>query len=249
MTNLNPPAPEIVDFLHDNAKNRIVWSLLAFQAGWINAGGFLATHRFVTHITGFATQFGYDISLLKIQDAIGMLSVPLFFLAGTMISAYYVDRPIHRHQKPEFHILFFLIAVFLTIVTLLGSLGAFGRFGQPLDIVSSYVMIALLCLSSGIQNAGTTTASNSFVRTTHLTGIITDLGIGLVRILTQPKSERRDRESRRNEVRGILILAFIFGSLLGSVLFLKFGFIGFVIPLIISIILFGIAKKEHHRNA
>ena len=240
---------EMIDFLKDNVKNRVVWTLLAFQAGWINSGGFLATHRFVTHITGFATQFGYDLSQLKFVDAISMLSVPMFFLAGTMISAYYVDRPIHLGKKPQFHILFFLISSFLIIVTGLGSFGGLGNFGQPMDIASSYVLIALLCLSSGIQNAGTTTASNSFVRTTHLTGITTDLGIGLVRRLTQKKSEKRDHEARRNHVRLWLIAGFVLGSLLGSVLFMNFGFIGFIIPTFISIILFCIAKKEHRRNA
>ena len=223
--------------------------MLAFQAGWINAGGFLATQRFVTHITGFATQFGYDLSLLKVQHALGLLTVPLFFLAGSMISALYVDQPISRGEKPRFHILFFLISVFLACVCIIGVLGGFGEFGSQRDPVATYVLLAFLCLSSGIQNAGTTTATNSFVRTTHLTGITTDLGIGLVRSFSGKDSEVAQKERRRNQVRGLLILAFISGSLLGSVLFLKFGFIGFVIPLFISIILFGIAKREHRRNA
>ncbi len=38
------------------------WFLLSFNAGCINAGGFLATGRFVSHVTGFATFFGVDLA-------------------------------------------------------------------------------------------------------------------------------------------------------------------------------------------
>ena len=70
------------DFSIDTRRNRVIWFTLAFQAGWINAGGFLACHRFVSHVTGFATQFGVDIAEFRWTDATGMLTVPLFFFNG-----------------------------------------------------------------------------------------------------------------------------------------------------------------------
>lgn len=226
-----------------------MWSVLAFQAGWINAGGFLASHRFVSHVTGFATQFGYDVALSKWKDAFGMLTVPLFFLGGAMMAAYYVDRPLNQNKKGQFHILLLLIGIFLAAVTVLGVSGVFGAFGQELDIYRSYLMIALLCLSSGMQNAGTTTASNGFVRTTHLTGITTDLGIGLVRNMQSHDEQKRSRESSRNQVRMLVVLFFAAGSVISSVIFIEHGFIGFIVPSCISFVLYMVAKKEYEKRA
>lgn len=64
----------------ESAGNLVVlhWSLLSFNGGCINAGGFLATGRFVSHVTGFATLFGVDMANSQIDAALGILSVPIF---------------------------------------------------------------------------------------------------------------------------------------------------------------------------
>lgn len=75
-------------------KTIIDWFLLAFLAGNVNAGGYLACHRFVSHVTGFATLAGVDAATGSWGDAFGILSVPLFFLLGVVVSAYHVERRI-----------------------------------------------------------------------------------------------------------------------------------------------------------
>ena len=46
--------------IHDKVgyKTYLDWFLLAFLGGHVNAGGYLACHRFVSHVTGFATLAG-----------------------------------------------------------------------------------------------------------------------------------------------------------------------------------------------
>lgn len=237
------------DFSIDTRRNRVIWFSLAFQAGWINAGGFLACHRFVSHVTGFATQFGVDIAEFRWTDATGMLTVPLFFLMGSMISAFFVDRKISHGQKGQFHILFFLMSLFLFLVTIFGSLGYFGRFGAPHDILTDYLLIALLCLSSGIQNAAVSTSSNNFVRTTHLTGITTDLGVGVVRVFSQSNPATQKIETHKNQIRMLLVAAFTIGSAFSAITFLKISYIGFAIPTAISFSLFIFALKGAQTHA
>ena len=72
------------------------WYVLSFLAGNVNAGGFLAVERFVTHVTGFATLFGIEIANGRLDQALGILSVPLFFLIGSTVSAYLIH---HRYLK------------------------------------------------------------------------------------------------------------------------------------------------------
>lgn len=231
------------------SHNLTIWTILAFQAGWINAGGFLACFRFVTHTTGFATQFGYDVAVAKWSDALGMLTVPLFFMAGAMLSGFYVDAPLSRGQKPKFYVAFLYSTTFLTAVTALGYSGTFGPFGQNYDPVYSYLLIALLCLTAGIQNAVTSTASHNTVRTSHLTGHTTDLGIGLVRILTSSNKEKLKYEIARNQIRILVITGFILGSVVSSFVFLQVGYIGFIAPAAISAGLYWHAKRKFNVDA
>lgn len=245
----NQNSVKIFSFQVDNKINRLIWSVLAFHAGTINAGGFLACHRFVTHTTGFATQLGYDIAATKWQDAIGMLTVPLFFMGGAMISGYYVDRRIQLNLKPRFHTLFLMSAIFMGVVSLMGSIGLFGDFNQEFDIATSYLLIALLCLTSGMQNAMTTSGSASNVRTTHLTGHTTDLGISLVKSLAIQDPERLKIERNKNQVRILVIGAFVLGSVVSTFLFLKFNYLGFLLPTLISFTLYLTSKKDSSQNA
>lgn len=214
----------------DNTKNRFIWSLLSFQSGWINIGGFLACHRFVTHTTGFATQFGADVSEMKWLDAAGMLLVPIFFLLGSMFSAFYIDREVMLSRRARYHVVFFVISFLLLFVTGLGGLGLFGEFGTDFHFGTDIILIAFLCFSAGLQNAAVSRASNNVVRTTHLTGITTDLGIGLVRRFFL----KQKNESAMNTVRGILIGSFILGSTGGAYAFTRLNYMAFLVPSLFS---------------
>ncbi len=222
-----------------------LWAVLAFQAGWINGGGFVACKRFVTHTTGFATQFGFDLASANWMDAIAMLSIPLFFLCGAMIGAYYVDRPVQANEKPKFHVLFFLISLFLLTATGFGTMDAFGPFGNEPQNWPAYILIALLCISSGIQNACSTTASKNYVRTTHLTGYTTDLGISFVRLLSLKDPTKLEQEISQNKIRITVILTFIVGTAFSSFIFIRLGYIGFIFPALISAVLYFLAKREY----
>jgi uncharacterized membrane protein YoaK (UPF0700 family) len=64
---------------HYTRSNVIVWMSMAFQAGVLNIGGFMACQRFVSHVTGFATLFGLEVSQSASHLYAGTLAVPVFF--------------------------------------------------------------------------------------------------------------------------------------------------------------------------
>lgn len=221
--------------------NVIIWMSMAFQAGILNIGGFLAVHRFVSHVTGFATFFGYEINQTDHKHAFGMLVVPLFFLLGCMLSAQLVDIRLQLHKRPKYYITFGLIFFLLCLVFGLGLLGYFGKFGEPLNLVRDYILLILLCLVCGIQNGTITTVSKSVIRTTHLTGITTDLGIGIIRFLNRNKFEsviENESELKANLMRAGIILFFVLGSVFGGYAFSQFGYLGFCAPVLTSGLLF-----------
>ncbi|MNT07349.1 hypothetical protein D3C72_1420490 [compost metagenome] len=121
-----------------------------------------------------------------------------------------------------------------------GVFGYFGKFGEPLEVSRNYALLVLLCLTCGIQNGTITTVSKSVIRTTHLTGVTTDLGIGIVRFLNRKRLQGEiGNEIHANLMRAGIIFSFGFGSVLGGYVFKKLEYIGFLIPALTSGILFG----------
>jgi uncharacterized membrane protein YoaK (UPF0700 family) len=222
----------------DEAPSKIVvlhWFLLCLNGGCINAGGFLATGRFVSHVTGFATLFGVDIASWQLDAALGILSVPIFFLLGAFIAGLLIDRPVYQGKPPHFDWVMGLCA-FALFLAAAGDFLPMNAFGQTTNLKHSYLLLALLCLASGLQNAAITSSSSRSVRTTHLTGLTTDLGLGLARLLLpNMKKELYAKELWANQLRVGSILAFVLGSVLGAWVFLHYGYRGFALPGLIAV--------------
>lgn len=226
-------------------SNIVLWMIMAFQAGVVNVSGFLACHRFVSHVTGFATFFAIELAKDATLRAFGMLAVPAFFLIGAMISGQMVDVPLRTKKRPHYYIPFGLIFVFILILWVGGVAGAFGEFGDALDR-RGYFLLAILCLVCGLQNGTVSTVSRSVIRTTHLTGITTDLGLGLVRVVNAgilPKIH--SEEFRANFMRIGIIFFFALGSLAGAVTFGRFAYEGFALPALTSGSLFAAMLYFH----
>lgn len=213
--------------------------LLAFQAGILNIGGFMACHSFVSHITGFATLFAYGYKSGDTHTTAAMLIVPGFFLAGAMISGILVDLRLRLHKKPRYYVVFGVLFLLLLFTVIGGSNGLFGDFGKPHRESEDFTLLALLCLACGLQNGLVTLVSRSVVRTTHLTGITTDLGIGVIRVLNRHRIPGGIGDEIPATFMRVGIIAFFFmGSMAGFELFHGFGFRGFLVPMMLSAALF-----------
>jgi len=218
---------------HHNLPRSVIfkWMLLSVLSGSVNAGGFLAVSRFVTHVTGFATLFGVDIVNGRIGEAFAILSVPVFFLMGAMLSSFFIDRRYQQKKTPRYGVVFGIVSFCLFAVAMLGTTNNFGVFGEALLLHRDYEMLALLCLASGLQNAAITSASGGVVRTTHLTGLTTDLGIGISRVLFPGDDERLNvRERKALFLKAASIFSFVVGSVIGAYLFLHYKYLGFLFP-------------------
>lgn len=199
-------------------------------------GGLLACHSFVSHVTGYATLFGLKLNQSNYLAASGMLFVPVFFLAGTMISGFLIDLRVELQTKPRYYVIFGVLCLLQIFIVIGGFNGFFGRFGEE-----DYLLVALLCLVCGIQNGTVTLVSKSIVRTTHLTGITTDLGIGIVRVLNSHHlGSAAGEETKANFMRVGIIFFFVLGSMVGYQILNRFEYRGFLFPATISGALFAI---------
>lgn len=211
---------------------------MAFQAGFLNVGGLMTGHKIISHVTGFATQFGLEVNTLGFS-AWTLLFIPFWFLLGSAISGYFVDIRLKLNKKPRYYLSFGIIFFLIIYVWYQSRIGYFGGFGEQDKSAKGIYLLCLLSLICGIQNGTISIVSKSVVRTTHLTGITTDLGLGLVRVFYRKKlGKDLGDEGKANLMRIGIIYFFIMGSVIGGLSFPRYGFDAFIVPAIISGVLF-----------
>ena len=213
-------------------RNRQLGALLAFMAGAINAGGFLAVQRYTSHMTGVVSSIADDLILgqgLLVLVGVGSL---LAFVAGAATTAILINWARRRGLQGEYALSLALEALLLLL---------FGLLGAYLNVLIEVFMpttVLLLCFIMGLQNAIVTKISNAEIRTTHMTGVITDLGIELGRLLYWNRSQTDSatplepvRASRdRLRILSLILGLFFAGGLLGAWAFKTVGYTA-VLPL------------------
>lgn len=203
------------------STNRLLGLLLAFNAGAINAGGFLVVGLYTSHMTGF-------VSVVADNLVLGALGALLFFLAGAATTAVLVNWARQRQLSSGFALPLLLEA---------GLLLTFGLVGATLDRQTPFavpVTVLLLAFTMGLQNALVTKISSAQIRTTHMTGVITDLGIELGKLLYWNRADLPpDSHVRANRARlclfGALLGMFTAGGVTGAAGFKYIGFV-WVVP-------------------
>ncbi len=213
--------------------------IMCFIAGYINAAGFLLTGRFVSHLTGFATLFGIDFAQQKYSHALGMIAVPVFFVFGAFVAGLFIDWRIYRNKNPHYNWVMSIAGLCLVLIPILSHNKNWFLLS---DFRHTYILLVLLCFSCGLQNAAISSASASSVRSTHLTGISTDLGLGLARLMTFNYSDQKQRKEVFIAFRRLLCIAsFVFGGLIGAAAYLFINYKAFFIP---AFLCFYIARIE-----
>ncbi len=229
-----------------NYKTYFDWFLLSFLAGNINAGGWLACQRFVSHVTGFATLSGIFFEEGKWLEFLGTLSIPFFFLLGVMVSGFFSEKQMAEKVHGErFAPVMSLVALLLFFVAMGGIYNFFGVFGHEAKIQSDFILMACLCGACGLQNGAITSASGATIRTTHLTGLTTDLGLGLIRAEVHHLSpEKRAQERKGNLLRLGTILSFTLGSVVAAFIYVRYKYYGFFFPMVIALYSAWVARKS-----
>lgn len=198
---------------------------LAFVAGAINAGGFLAVRQYTSHMTGIVSAAADAIALGAASLALDAVGALLSFLLGAACTALMVNHARRRRLASEYALPLLLEAVLLLVFGMLGArLAAVNGLFVPATVM-------LLCFMMGLQNALVTKLSHAEIRTTHMTGIVTDLGIELGKLAywnadaAQPKVTA---DRARLQLLAALLLCFFAGGVGGALGFAHAGYLATV---------------------
>lgn len=193
--------------------------MLAFVAGATNAGGFLAVQQYTSHMTGMVSAAADGLVLGQPQALFTAVGALLSFMAGAACTALLVNFGRQRQAHSVFALPLLLEAACLIAF---GLMGAWLTGLQALFIPAA---VSVLCFTMGLQNALITKVSRAEIRTTHVTGIVTDIGIEIGRFLYglgDPAAAPANVAKLR--LLGGLLLAFAVGGVAGAWAFKALGY-------------------------
>ena len=218
------------------STNRLLGGILAFNAGAVNAGGFLVVAMYTSHMTGFVSLLADNLVLGNTTLVLGAIGALLAFTAGAAVTAIQVNWARQHGLRSEYALPLLLESTLLLVFGLMGAtLNRQTPFAVPLTVL-------VLSFTMGLQNALVSKISASQIRTTHMTGIVTDIGIELGKMLywnrTGSPLESRVRANRiKLRLLATLLGTFIGGGVVGAAGFKYVGFV-WVIPL--ALLLLGL---------
>jgi uncharacterized membrane protein YoaK (UPF0700 family) len=193
--------------------NLRIATVLSFVAGMVNVTGFLAFKQLTTNVTGHFALFINDVAELDFWKGTIFFLYIFAFLFGSFSSSFLIEK-FKETKRLNIFVLPTLIESFI--------LASVGFFGDALKMEFPNLLICLLLFGMGLQNSFVTKISNAVVRTTHLTGLFTDLGIDLSQ-LCFPKPMRVRQKLRANiKLRVFIITFFFLGGLVGGLFYSKF---------------------------
>jgi uncharacterized membrane protein YoaK (UPF0700 family) len=212
----------------NSVANRHLASILALVAGAVDAGGLFAVHQYTSHMSGLTSSIADSLAQGETRVALAAVLSILSFLAGSTVSTVLILWARRRHLHSQYALPLLLEAGFL-----LATVNVSDRFSHSSWLLPATA--AVLCFAVGLQHATFTKLLHAVIRTTHVTGMVTDIGIELGRLLywkpdSGPSSFSRLSSLAKIRLHCTLIGLFVAGGLFGAVSFEHMRFL-FLLPL------------------
>ncbi|MFT3867975.1 MAG: YoaK family protein [Nibricoccus sp.] len=210
---------------------------LSLIGGCINSIGLLGVfHQAVSHMSGTVTMLGIDLAARDPLLILHTVSVVLAFFLGALLSGFITRQSTLKAGRRYGFVLAIESVLLFAAVHLLRQ-----------DLRAGDYFAAMAC---GLQNAMATSYSGAIIRTTHVTGIVTDLGIACGHLL-----RGQQVEWRRLQLYGILLTGFMSGAWLGAIGYSKIGYSTLLFPATLAgctglgyAIFKHIERRQHHRS-
>lgn len=207
---------------------------MAMLAGLVNATGFLGLGQLgLSHMSGVATQLGVGLADQQLSKVADFLVIIASFLVGSMLSGYLLKSKALEVGRNYDWLLLIEGGLLFAAVYWFSERPMFGAYSA-----------ACAC---GLQNALATRYSGAVVRSTHLTGILTDIGMMLGDAL-----RGREVDKREMLLFTLITVGFVLGAGLGSVFFGVFGFAALCVPAVscwLLALVYRVYKKHIDANA
>lgn len=221
--------------------NLLLAALLSSNAGLVNITGVLSISVLTTNVTGHFAFFAEELSLNHFKLAISFLVYIFSFLFGSFFSSILTEY-FESKEKKTSHGLSMSIEI-----ALLFCVGYYLKYLNP--TFSPHFIASILLFAMGMQNSLVTQISSSTVRTTHLTGLFTDLGIELSQLFFHKKIEEKKLLWKSINLRLAIISFFFIGGVIGGYLFkyIQEGTLIVASIILMFALMFDVFRKQYYK--
>ena len=192
--------------------NLQIATILSFVAGIVNVTGFLAFQQLTTNVTGHFAFFISDVADFEFWKGTVYFLYIFFFLFCSFSSSFLIEK-----FKENKKLNVFVLPTFIECLILI-SLAIFSNTGE---IKYPGLFVCSLLFAMGLQNSFVTKISNAIVRTTHVTGLLTDLGIELSQLFFPESHPHREKIKATIKLRIYIICFFFLGGITAGFLYSK----------------------------
>lgn len=199
-------------------------SILSCVAGLVNITGVLTLNTLTTNVTGHFAFFSEQLFLKNYSMAFMYLGYILFFLLGAFASGIIIEWA-SKHKSHTSYIIPISIEALILFV-----IGFTHSEISSSNLSLSFIVASILLFAMGLQNALVTKISQSVVRTTHLTGLFTDLGIEFSQLFFYRGKDEKIKLHRSIFLKLIIISCFFLGGIIGSFAFQHFNLKTLLLP-------------------
>jgi len=220
-----------------NRHNVHIAIFLSFIAGMVNMCGIFELQTLITNVTGHFAWLTNGVFNMDYTIVITLLIYLLAFLLGSFISGVLIEWMISKKKMNIYVLPTVLETTILLVVPILSVTS---------DEVPNELLASLLLMAMGVQNAFVTKISNAVVRTTHLTGLFTDLGIELSQLCFKQNIDTQSKNISTIKLRLNIIIFFFLGGIAGGFVYHVIQIYTLIIAAII-IISGLIADALHYR--
>lgn len=201
-----------------HTEDRCLALVLATAAGILNAMALGAFGFLPSHMSGNVSQMPSEVASADTYGFLFLAALLLAFVMGGMLARVVVIAG--QKIRTIFCLILLAEGVALAVVSLFEILLYSSRFNSEVLITLGFLM--------GVHNSTSTQLSNGRVRSTHVTGTLTDAGIALGSFLASfvSRNEALDRRFFQKQLHTHLttIFSFLSGCVVGLALFDLFGF-------------------------
>ena len=202
--------------------------LLSATAGIVNVAGFISFSIYTTNVTGHVANFSKELAESNFYFAKIIALWMFLFLFGAFFSSFLTQNIGTRSPRFSHTVPLLIEALILLMVGYIGE-------NHAVSTERDHFLSGCLLFAMGMQNAMVTVVSGYVVRTTHLTGLFTDLGIELSKLLHSRKKEHSEL-SKKIILHSSIILMFISGGVIGGFLYHYIFYKIFIVAALILII-------------
>lgn len=214
---------------HQESDNLKLAATTAIAAGMVNVASLIAFFSFTSNVTGHMAIFAEEIS----KGHMHQVSIVFLWLTSFLTGAFFSNFIINSFKKKRV-IIGHATPIFLEILLLFG-VGYYGNEFYNESLQETEYLTAVLLLSMGLQNGMVSTVSDGVVKTTHVTGLFTDLGTELSRfILGESSSTLRGKILLRVVIAGF----YLGGGIVGGFVYLNYGFHVFYVAAAVLVVVF-----------